>query len=283
MATISAGPRKRCGTWMTSLRDRREAQHGPPDRANVCRLHQGHRRPALALSPDDAQSLFHKLGHGLHGMLWDIVPIHMQAPMCSPIPSRFPSQLYEHSQASLGAAAICRTLPDRRAAAGRSPATLPGGAQIQPGLCQRGIRGGGGIRSRIPHPRSHTSREVQAFERQETKKPWAVPQKPLRQTAAAIRPPLLSAAIAVGRAITATCGPEVMGRPDISGLSEEKVGNIFGSRGGETPARRHLCVGRLRAGPEERPMSRCAAASRSRRRAADTTAASSETSEGGST
>ena len=54
--------------------------------------------------------------------------------------------------AAAGAAAVRAALPDRRAAAGRSAEALPRRAQIQPGLCHRGVRLLGADRSRIPHP-----------------------------------------------------------------------------------------------------------------------------------
>ena len=51
---------------------------------------------ACLFSFDDARTLFHEFGHGLHGMLSDVTYPRCRAPMSRAISSSFPRSSYEH-------------------------------------------------------------------------------------------------------------------------------------------------------------------------------------------
>jgi peptidyl-dipeptidase Dcp len=96
-----ARPSKRSGAWMTTLRTQEKLDAKPdggvrPHVVNVMNFAAaGDGKPAL-LSFDDARTLFHEFGHGLHALLSDVT-----FPMisCTRVATDFvelPSQLYEH-------------------------------------------------------------------------------------------------------------------------------------------------------------------------------------------
>src|ERR1700704_334453 len=61
---------KRSGAWMTSLRDQQKLDGAVyPLILNVMNFTKGAEGQPSLLSPDDARTLFHEFGHGLHGML----------------------------------------------------------------------------------------------------------------------------------------------------------------------------------------------------------------------
>lgn len=65
-----ARPSKRSGAWMTSLRDQQKLDGDvAPLVINVCNFAKGADGAPSLLSPDDARTLFHEFGHGLHGLL----------------------------------------------------------------------------------------------------------------------------------------------------------------------------------------------------------------------
>src|SRR6478735_9298718 len=67
-----ARPSKRSGAWMNSLRDQQKLDGDIyPLIINVCNFAKGADGQPSLLSPDDARTLFHEFGHGLHGMLSD--------------------------------------------------------------------------------------------------------------------------------------------------------------------------------------------------------------------
>ncbi len=88
---------KHSGAWMTSLRDQEKLIGDTrPIVLNVCNFSKPAAGEPALLSFDDARTLFHEFGHGLHGMLSDVT-----YPLLSgtSVPSDFvelPSQLYEH-------------------------------------------------------------------------------------------------------------------------------------------------------------------------------------------
>src|ERR1700722_6771534 len=93
---------KRSGAWMTSLRDQQKLDGAvAPLVINVCNFLNFSRcaegQPSL-LSPDDARTLFHELGHGLHGMLSDVVYPSLSGTSVFTDFVELPSQLYEHWQ-----------------------------------------------------------------------------------------------------------------------------------------------------------------------------------------
>ena len=203
-----ARPSKRSGAWMTSLRDQQKLDGEiAPLIINVCNFAKGADGEPSLLSPDDARTLFHEFGHGLHG---HAVERHLSVAVRHQRVHRLRrtavAALRALAGAAAGAAAVRPALPDRRAAAGRSAEALPRRAQIQPGLCHGGIRLLGADRSRIPHPagrgqprRRARSRRARAGEDRHARGDRAA--APAARSSATSSP-----AITTRRAITATCG-----------------------------------------------------------------------------
>src|SRR5580700_9331179 len=94
-----ARPSKRSGAWMTSLRDQQKLDgEVTPLILNVCNFSRGADGQPSLLSPDDARTLFHELGHGLHGMLSDVTYPSLSGTSVFTDFVELPSQLYEHWQ-----------------------------------------------------------------------------------------------------------------------------------------------------------------------------------------
>jgi peptidyl-dipeptidase Dcp len=94
-----ARPSKRSGAWMTSLRDQQKLDGAiAPLVINVCNFSKGAEGQPSLLSPDDARTLFHEFGHGLHGMLSDVVYPSLSGTSVFTDFVELPSQLYEHWQ-----------------------------------------------------------------------------------------------------------------------------------------------------------------------------------------
>ena len=94
-----ARPSKRSGAWMTSLRDQQKLDGEiTPLILNVCNFSKGADGEPSLLSPDDARTLFHEFGHGLHGMLSDVVYPSLSGTSVFTDFVELPSQLYEHWQ-----------------------------------------------------------------------------------------------------------------------------------------------------------------------------------------
>jgi peptidyl-dipeptidase Dcp len=94
-----ARPSKRSGAWMSSLRDQQKLDGEiTPLILNVCNFSKGAEGEPSLLSPDDARTLFHELGHGLHGMLSDVVYPSLSGTSVFTDFVELPSQLYEHWQ-----------------------------------------------------------------------------------------------------------------------------------------------------------------------------------------
>jgi peptidyl-dipeptidase Dcp len=89
-----ARPSKRSGGWMGTLRDQ-ERLHGEvrPLVLNVMNFNKGD--PTL-LSFDDARTLFHEFGHGLHGLLSNVTYPQIACTNVLTDWVELPSQLYEH-------------------------------------------------------------------------------------------------------------------------------------------------------------------------------------------
>ena len=92
-----ARPSKRSGAWMTNLRDQENLDgEVRPLVLNVMNFNKGADGEPTLLSFDDARTLFHEFGHGLHGLLSQV-----HYPMISGTGVlqdfvELPSQLYEH-------------------------------------------------------------------------------------------------------------------------------------------------------------------------------------------
>jgi peptidyl-dipeptidase Dcp len=94
-----ARPSKRSGAWMTSLRDQQKLDGDIyPLVINVCNFAKGADGQPSLLSPDDARTLFHEFGHGLHGMLSDVTYPSLSGTSVFTDFVELPSQLYEHWQ-----------------------------------------------------------------------------------------------------------------------------------------------------------------------------------------
>jgi peptidyl-dipeptidase Dcp len=90
---------KRSGAWMTSLRDQQKLDGDvAPLVINVCNFAKGADGQPALLSPDDARTLFHEFGHGLHGMLSNVTYPSLSGTSVFTDFVELPSQLYEHWQ-----------------------------------------------------------------------------------------------------------------------------------------------------------------------------------------
>ena len=90
---------KRSGAWMTSLRDQQKLDgEVMPLILNVCNFPKGAEGQPSLLSPDDARTLFHEFGHGLHGMLSNVTYPSLSGTSVFTDFVELPSQLYEHWQ-----------------------------------------------------------------------------------------------------------------------------------------------------------------------------------------
>ncbi len=97
MGDYFARPSKRSGAWMSSFR----TQHGlgkgqRPVIINVLNFAKGADNAPALLSFDDARTLFHEFGHGLHGLLSNVTFPSLAGTAVSTDFVELPSQLYEH-------------------------------------------------------------------------------------------------------------------------------------------------------------------------------------------
>lgn len=92
-----ARPSKRSGAWMSSFRsqDRLGGEHRPII-VNVMNFAKAGDGAPTLLSIDDARTLFHEFGHGLHGLLSDVTYPSLAGTAVSRDFVELPSQLYEH-------------------------------------------------------------------------------------------------------------------------------------------------------------------------------------------
>jgi len=90
---------KRSGAWMSSLRDQQKLDGAiAPLVLNVMNFTKGADGQPSLLSPDDARTLFHEFGHGLHGMLSNVTYPSISGTSVFTDFVELPSQLYEHWQ-----------------------------------------------------------------------------------------------------------------------------------------------------------------------------------------
>ena len=90
---------KRSGAWMTSFRDQQKLDGAiAPLIVNVCNFTKGAAGDPALLSPDDARTLFHEMGHALHGMLSNVTYPSLSGTSVFTDFVELPSQLYEHWQ-----------------------------------------------------------------------------------------------------------------------------------------------------------------------------------------
>ncbi len=92
-----ARPSKRSGAWMSSFRSQHKLGKGSrPIIVNVMNFAKGAEGEPALLSFDDARTLFHEFGHGLHGLLSDVTYPTLWGTSVSRDFVELPSQLYEH-------------------------------------------------------------------------------------------------------------------------------------------------------------------------------------------
>lgn len=97
LADYFARPSKRSGAWMSSYRTQHKL-HGDvrPIVVNVMSVARGAPGEPTLLSFDDARTLFHEMGHGLHGLLSDVTYPSLAMTNVLHDFVELPSQLYEH-------------------------------------------------------------------------------------------------------------------------------------------------------------------------------------------
>lgn len=92
-----ARPSKRSGAWMSAFRSQHKLDGGEtPIIVNVMNFSKGASGEATLLTFDDARTLFHEFGHGLHGLLSDVTYPMISGTSVARDFVELPSQLYEH-------------------------------------------------------------------------------------------------------------------------------------------------------------------------------------------
>ncbi len=92
-----ARPSKRGGAWMSSFRVQEKLNDEiTPIIVNVLNFVKGAEGEPSLLTADDARTLFHEFGHGLHGLLSDVTFPSLSGTSVSRDFVELPSQLYEH-------------------------------------------------------------------------------------------------------------------------------------------------------------------------------------------
>ncbi len=88
---------KRSGAWMSGFRSQHKLGKGQtPVIVNVLNFVKGADNAPALLTFDDARTLFHEFGHGLHGLLSDVTYPSISGTSVSRDFVELPSQLYEH-------------------------------------------------------------------------------------------------------------------------------------------------------------------------------------------
>ena len=93
-----ARPSKRSGAWMSGWREQHklDAEEVRPIVVNVMNFAKGAPGEPALLSIDDARTLFHEFGHGLHGLLSNVTYPSVSGTSVERDFVELPSQLYEH-------------------------------------------------------------------------------------------------------------------------------------------------------------------------------------------
>ncbi len=88
---------KRSGAWMSNFRCQQKLDGAiHPIIVNVMNFSKGGDREASLLTFDDARTLFHEFGHGLHGLMSDVTYPMISGTNVARDFVELPSQLYEH-------------------------------------------------------------------------------------------------------------------------------------------------------------------------------------------
>jgi len=92
-----ARPGKRSGAWMTSFREQSKLDGAQlPLIVNTCNFVKPPGGQPALLSLDEARTVFHEMGHGLHGLLSDVTYPRISGTNVVRDFVELPSQLYEH-------------------------------------------------------------------------------------------------------------------------------------------------------------------------------------------
>jgi len=92
-----ARPGKRSGAWMTSFRDQAKVDGEQlPLIVNTCNFMKPPEGEPALLSLDEARTVFHEMGHGLHGLLSNVTYPRISGTSVVRDFVEFPSQVYEH-------------------------------------------------------------------------------------------------------------------------------------------------------------------------------------------
>jgi peptidyl-dipeptidase Dcp len=92
-----ARPSKRSGAWMTSFRDQQKlGGEVIPLVVNTCNFNKPAEGEPALLSLDEARTVFHEFGHGLHGLLSNVTYPRISGTNTVRDFVELPSQLYEH-------------------------------------------------------------------------------------------------------------------------------------------------------------------------------------------
>ncbi|HEY4200196.1 MAG TPA: M3 family metallopeptidase [Devosiaceae bacterium] len=92
-----ARPGKRSGAWMTSFREQSRLDGAQiPFIVNTCNFVKPPEGQPALLSLDEARTVFHEMGHGLHGLLSDVTYPRISGTNVVRDFVELPSQLYEH-------------------------------------------------------------------------------------------------------------------------------------------------------------------------------------------
>jgi peptidyl-dipeptidase Dcp len=92
-----ARPSKRSGAWMTSFRDQQKLDGEViPFIVNTCNFNKPAEGEPALLSLDEARTVFHEFGHGLHGLLSNVTYPRISGTSTVRDYVELPSQLYEH-------------------------------------------------------------------------------------------------------------------------------------------------------------------------------------------
>jgi peptidyl-dipeptidase Dcp len=92
-----ARPSKRSGAWMTSFCDQQKLDGDViPLIVNTCNFNKPAEGEPALLSLDEARTVFHEFGHGLHGLLSNVTYPRISGTSTVRDYVELPSQLYEH-------------------------------------------------------------------------------------------------------------------------------------------------------------------------------------------
>jgi peptidyl-dipeptidase Dcp len=92
-----ARPGKRSGAWMTSFREQHRLDGEQlPLIVNTCNFNKPPEGEPALLSLDEARTVFHEMGHGLHGLLSDVTYPRISGTSVVRDFVELPSQIFEH-------------------------------------------------------------------------------------------------------------------------------------------------------------------------------------------